>query len=496
MQTTSGNEYAVYKLFGATVDSKTRSVVYTGDIPDALKDYFTKDETTGYITATDAAWAGEEMSSELSKALQEWVKTETATVSATSEGGAVQFTGLDYGYYVVTTSSEAAPIIVTTTNPTAILYDKNYTTPTGFDGKPIKYLTNPEQDTYAALGDTVGFTIKFVAVNSYTPSTTEGGETAAEKAVMQYTITDTPTNLKIDLTSLKVKVGDEVLTTGEVANPSPFSHTKLYGYKVEQNDDGVMTITIQWAYVLDVMDDNAVDFKYKNNSTVEITYEAEVTSDDKTVEGAKNDAKISYDEREGTVDGGTTVESRSIQLQKVDMYGNQLEGAKFKLQAAEMTNDDEVITDEDGNPVFPDGSNKYINPFIPLTAETDADGNITGYHVRNSVDLANGETVIYEIEAGNVTIKGLDLDKEYRLVEIEAPTGYNLLEEPVTVEKTTDADGKVTGFAPVVVENSNGSSLPQTGGIGTTIFYVVGGVLVVAALVILITRKRVHMEEK
>jgi LPXTG-motif cell wall-anchored protein len=132
----------------------------------------------------------------------------------------------------------------------------------------------------------------------------------------------------------------------------------------------------------------------------------------------------------------------------------------------------------------------------PLVAETDDEGNIVAYHVYNSADLNKGNTYSYTFTAGNVTIYGLDLDLDYELVETKAPTGYNLLETPVTVEKTKDDDGKVTGFAPLTVENSNGSSLPQTGGMGTTIFYAVGGILVVAALVILITRKRVrHMEE-
>jgi LPXTG-motif cell wall-anchored protein len=388
----------------------------------------------------------------------------------------------------VTTSSEVAPIIVTTTNPTAILYDKNYTTPSGVDGDPIKYLTNPEQDTYAAYGDTVGFTIKYVAVNSYTVEAEEEDGEDTEKAVMEYVITDVPTNLDIDLNSLVVKVGDEILTTDEVTNPDTYSTTPLYGYKVSKDAaTKIVTITIQWAYELNQLNNSAVEFKYEDGVIVEITYEAEVTSEDKGYKGAKNNATISYDGKEGTVDGGTAIETSKLELQKVDMYGNQLEGAEFKLRYPSVNPFTGVYETKDGELVYEE---------TPLVAETDDEGNIVAYHVYNSADLNKGNTYSYTFTAGNVTIYGLDLDLDYELVETKAPTGYNLLETPVTVEKTKDDDGKVTGFAPLTVENSNGSSLPQTGGMGTTIFYAVGGILVVAALVILITRKRVRRMEE
>ena len=99
-----------------------------------------------------------------------------------------------------------------------------------------------------------------------------------------------------------------------------------------------------------------------------------------------------------------------------------------------------------------------------------------------------------------------------------APTGYNLLSSEITVVITatttngqtwTDgqassaltklevtADGTAgtgdtsTGIAGITVANNKGSTLPETGGIGTTIFYVLGSVLVLAAVVLLVTKKR------
>ena len=97
---------------------------------------------------------------------------------------------------------------------------------------------------------------------------------------------------------------------------------------------------------------------------------------------------------------------------------------------------------------------------------------------------------------GKFTIKGLDADTYY-LTETAAPAGYNKLAGPVTivigengvVNGTTEAP---QGVDEVKVLNQSGAELPSTGGIGTTIFYVLGGVLVVGAAVLLVTKKRME----
>ena len=95
---------------------------------------------------------------------------------------------------------------------------------------------------------------------------------------------------------------------------------------------------------------------------------------------------------------------------------------------------------------------------------------------------------------GKFTIKGLD-SATYYLTEKEAPAGYNKLAGPVTitisdtgvVNGTTDAP---QGVDEVKVLNQSGTELPSTGGMGTTIFYVLGSILVIGAAVLLVTRKR------
>ena len=89
---------------------------------------------------------------------------------------------------------------------------------------------------------------------------------------------------------------------------------------------------------------------------------------------------------------------------------------------------------------------------------------------------------------GDIVIWGVDSDSDYTLLETAAPNGYNKLAKEVEV--TVDA-GNATR---VDVENKSGTELPSTGGMGTTIFYIVGGIMVVGAVILLITKKRMSAE--
>jgi len=93
-----------------------------------------------------------------------------------------------------------------------------------------------------------------------------------------------------------------------------------------------------------------------------------------------------------------------------------------------------------------------------------------------------------EIDAGDgtgVNIRGLE-PGTYWFEETVAPDGYNKLDERKSVEVVKDA----TATAEITVINESGSVLPSTGGIGTTMFYIVGSVLVIGAAVVLISKRR------
>lgn len=98
---------------------------------------------------------------------------------------------------------------------------------------------------------------------------------------------------------------------------------------------------------------------------------------------------------------------------------------------------------------------------------------------------------------GKFDITGLNLGTYY-LKEIEAPKGYNKLNNAIKVELKRAPEGAQflelsqdgTGTLQVNVLNKSGSILPSTGGIGTTIFYIAGAFLVLISGVVLIAKKR------
>lgn len=166
-----------------------------------------------------------------------------------------------------------------------------------------------------------------------------------------------------------------------------------------------------------------------------------------------------------------------LDVTKVDASDNKkkLSGAEFKLRNA-------------------DG--KWVT--------VDTNSKVTGWS-----DTEAGGSTLTTGDDGLIRVIGLE-EGTYKLKETKAPNGYNLLEAEITIVIDAEyneqggltkltikvGDGSPTdgvidsGIVGMTVENNKGSTLPETGGIGTTIFYVAGGVLVVGALIVLITKKR------
>lgn len=129
----------------------------------------------------------------------------------------------------------------------------------------------------------------------------------------------------------------------------------------------------------------------------------------------------------------------------------------------------------------------------PLHFEIAADGS----YVLTTKELSTEEpkTVVDSVVTnsnGALTIKGL-ADKDYWVKETVAPDGYNLMTEvkqfnPQVTNNIQTADQKLD------VPNKKGSTLPSTGGMGTTMIYIAGAILMVGAAIIFVTNKRMKHE--
>ena len=453
-----GETYTIYKLFDATVNADGSSIAYTGTIPVSLNTYFTADGN-GYISATSAAKDGENMSEGLKTALKAWTATATAAATAESDGSALNFKELAYGYYVVTTTQGNQVISVDSTMPNVTIVDKNSSTPTD--------LSKTASSNDVSIGDTVTYTVSFKTSNYY------GAGTEA-KEIVSYTIEDTlPEFLSnVNVTSIIVdNDGSDTTTNDRTDVTAQFADKKI---------------------VIDWYNEANNQFLYDNGATVTITYTAVVT-DKAAIAGNGNTNKVTVtwttkggaEPGSGKVETNATIFTYAIALKKVNNKGVALPGAVFQF---------------------------------PFYVKSTADAN--GAYIYAGTTGGEGLTnQITTPDSGVIVVKGVK-SGSYDITEVTAPAGYNKLTAPVTVEavKTSststhttvylDKDGNVVDVSAkeievkvdidniaataVVVVNKAGTELPSTGGVGTTVFYVLGAVLVLGAVVLLVTKKRMN----
>ncbi len=240
-----------------------------------------------------------------------------------------------------------------------------------------------------------------------------------------------------------------------------------------------------------------------------VKYSARVTRDALIAEPMTNSVYVEFSNdpnAEGDGSKGKTPEdvAHAFTFQiNVDKYDadnkdKKLEGAEFKLYY-ERTENDVIV--------------KYYAQVI--TEEMIAEGTIINGTAVDADDLGvvygwttdeDAASVLDTDSKGALSLRGLD-EGIYYLKETKAPAGYNLMETPVKIEiipvytESGDevsvtvnykVDDKEQDSNTVGVRNSSGSTLPVTGGIGTVMFYVLGTVLVLGAVVLLIVKKRMN----
>lgn len=208
---------------------------------------------------------------------------------------------------------------------------------------------------------------------------------------------------------------------------------------------------------------------YTIGAAIEVSYSA-VVNEQAIVTVQKNDAKLEYSKNPTTDEKGTLEDKETVHIAKIviDKYeeGNEekkLAGAQFVLYK------------------LADGNSKLYYKWVAATA-TEAE------KVEWVSDVAEATVVTTDAD-GAASFGGL-ADGTYYLEETVAPEGYNLLSEAVTITIAGDDADETTLLYTAKVANNTGIELPATGGIGTTIFYVLGGALVLGAVVLLVTRKR------
>lgn len=490
---TVGKEYKAYKVFDLTYNGDNVAYTYDGTnttFVAALK----ADSSPFTISGKDpgpynVALKDGKTAADVSTFLKGQEANLSSPVSKTATEDEVLFSELPYGYYYVT-STLGSEVTIDSTMKDVKIVDKNQgpswdnedpdNPDPDYPDNPGKVIINADGskavENTANYGDTVDFNI---AINATAYDGT--------KLVTYYHITDTLGAGFSDAKDIEVYV-DGVKKTKDTdytltQNGKTFSVDVPFGLKYGSD------AKIEVKYSATVLD-TAVLAGNGNPNTANFTWtKDDFDPNDPPFDPENPDDPEYPDPEDPTYPDENKRETHTyvyaIGILKVDPEGNKLEGAEF------------TVKDAEGNTIYATGSAGVYN-----YCASDADGAVTQFDTD-----ANGLLVIKGVAAG-----------EYEITEAVAPLGYNLLLEPVNVEAvmkeaytttiTTylDADGKVTdevtentietnanaNVTGLVVVNNAGTELPSTGGMGTTLFYVLGAIMLIGSGVLLFVRKRTN----
>lgn len=450
------NSYKVYKVFDA-VGNGDGKISYTVKeskngalpvVPDTETNKFFVDDggNVHYGTFTESATGtssvggkkgtitdATELTDAAITAIANYVEDPADLVASPTSTGttAATATGLDDGYYYITTSTGTV-VTIDSTNHDAAVQDKN-TVP-----GVVKTVFGVDTGTFDETGKKalaqLGTDVK------YHGDVTFG---KGSKNVKFHDQMGTGLTLKTDsiVVTAKDKDGTAYAMTGKY-----IVHTS--GAELAEGDTFVVKFS-------DGIPEGVV-------ATIE--YKATVNSDALTIETGKNTAKVSYgDNNNNTPGDSTNVYNAKLTVTKTDGSGNALAGAGFIISRTV------------------EGKTEYYVKTDTAVTWTENKTKATMYETTASSNV--------------IEFKGL-ASGDYTLIEEKVPAGYN---KAADVNFTIDdADAGLTDVSANVTEtviNQSGNELPSTGGIGTTIFYIVGGVMIVGAIIALITKKRVNSIE-
>ena len=388
--------------------------------------------------------------------------------------------------------------------------NKNYT----ISGLAAGYYLVKDQNG-SLTGDNDSYTEYIVRVVSDTTATPKSNVPSFEKKVKD--INNSTDDAMTDWQdSADHDIGDKVPFQLKGTVASNYDSYKTYYFAFHDKEEAGLTFDVNSVKV------------YVDGTRIESGYEVKTTgfTDECTFEVIFQDLKSITSVKGGSV---ITVEYEST-LNNNAVLGEQGNVNKAKLEFSNNPNQEQEGTPETGETPW---DNVIVFTYKTVINKVDnKNQSLNGAafklekQIKGTGEAADTWETIKEFSVSEETpvstfeFTGLD-DGTYKLTETVTPAGYNTIDPitfTVTAEHTITWDGsnrnavltalsgnKVTGeitFASDKTEgslsanvvNNAGSTLPETGGIGTTIFYVLGGMLVVCAVVLMVSKKRMSAE--
>lgn len=458
-----GKTYEVFKLLDVVEDEsdlENNGFIYklTGDawatfittVQDSSgKNYFNLFENGGtkYVLANENLKLGIADFAAKAKAYAESNKLTPIKTATAGTEGTLKIDGLDLGYYLVR-SDLGILCSLDTTAPNAEVREKNEAT---VIVKNVEDTT--KKQNVAEIGTYVKFTIRI---------------TVKDKAPVNYKLVDEMTEgltfVKNETYPLTVTVNENTL---DAANYKVTETTEPRGFTLAFNNNAEGNASI-----------------LKTGDVVTVTYYAQINENAVIADEANvNKAKVEY---------GT---NSHTEYDTTETYVWKMNIVKYTMKKA--ADSDQATEEKLAGATFQLSRDEAGAQVIKLVKVDD-----TTYRLALPTETEGVVDTVTTGETGELVINGL-ADGTYYLTETKAPRGYNLLREPVNVTiGHKDANGKLTETSfvgnqtemdtsgVVKVENNAGAELPSTGGIGTTVFYVLGSAMALGAVILLVTKKR------
>lgn len=511
-----GQTYNLYKIFDLEyvkdgTDNSHEAFKYTLSSNFAGLDTYsyTKDSTTvsasSYFKVVEPdnhiEWVGtsnESRAAEFSALIKSFLDSKKDTLKISPDktvkkeaGKDVAFDDLPYGYYYLDTTLGALLSLDTLNDGKGTIKEKN--------GEPIIEKKVKEGDNWQDYNDaSVGDDVKFKT----TITVVDGNP---ENYVMHDSMSEGLTYKSVD----SVKIGEKDISTNVTADGTAYYTLETNNLTEHGTDSSKFTCDFEIQF-----------FNLKPNDVITVEYTATLNANAVVgSDGNPNDVYLEYDNKEFSKwkRDDTKTYTWEFDVYKYTESGTAPNTTEIPLAGAEfvLTTSETAPTKQEGatDYSYTGGTDKVIKFVANTAGDTKVGDDVTTVCYKVATDSASSATAsITTTECGKINLEGLDAGTYY-LHEVKAPTGYNQIPAPIKVEISSEKQADETikaivkysmkendnwGTAQniddthpnVKVLNNTGSALPETGGIGTTIFYVVGGIMMVVAIVLLVTKKK------